>query len=90
MLTKGGIEAASRSLAVEYAKQGIRFNVIAPGIVDTPMHPKAAHGALAKRHPIERIAGVGEIADALFFFEDATFVTGEVLHVDGSAHARKW
>jgi len=88
--SKGGINTATKSLAIEYADRGIRFNAIGAGIIDTPMHKQEAHEALKNFHPIRRLGTVEEIVDALLFFEKATFVTGEVLHVDGGAHAGKW
>lgn len=90
ILIKGGIEAATRSLAIEYAHAGIRVNTVAPGIVDTPMHPSENHAFLAKLSPAGRIAKASEIADAILFLDGATFVSGEILHVDGGAHAGKW
>jgi NAD(P)-dependent dehydrogenase (short-subunit alcohol dehydrogenase family) len=90
ILTKGGLNAISRALAIEYAKEGVRVNVVSPGVVDTPMHPKEGHGFLATLHPIQRLASVAEVADAVLYLTDATFVTGEVLHVDGGAHAGRW
>jgi NAD(P)-dependent dehydrogenase (short-subunit alcohol dehydrogenase family) len=90
ILIKGGIEAATRSLAIEYAPQGIRVNTIAPGIVDTPMHPEANHPFLKGLSPAQRIATTEEVAEALLYLDGASFVSGEVLHVDGGAHAGKW
>lgn len=90
ILIKGGIEAASRSLAIEYAPVGVRVNTIAPGIVDTPMHPAANHAFLRGLSPAGRIAKASEVADAVLFLDGATFVSGEVLHLDGGAHAGKW
>lgn len=90
ILIKGGIEAATRSLAIEYASHGIRVNTIAPGIVDTPMHPKENHAFLQGLSPAGRIGTPLEIADAVLYLESATFVSGEVLHIDGGAHAGKW
>ncbi len=89
-LTKGGLNAVTRGLAIEYASSGIRFNAIAPGIVDTPMHNPEHHEALKALHPIHRLATVEEIVDAALFLVRAPFITGEVLHVDGGAHAGKW
>jgi len=88
--SKGGINAVTKSLAIEYADRGIRFNGIGAGIIDTPMHKPEAHEALKKLHPIHRLGTVPEIVDTLQFLEQATFVTGEVVHVDGGAHAGKW
>jgi NAD(P)-dependent dehydrogenase (short-subunit alcohol dehydrogenase family) len=89
-LTKGGLNAVTKELAIEYAGNGIRVNAIAPGIVDTPMHKPEHHDALKALHPIRRIATVEEIADAALFLVRASFITGEVIHVDGGAHAGKW
>jgi NAD(P)-dependent dehydrogenase (short-subunit alcohol dehydrogenase family) len=89
-LIKGGIEAATRSLAIEYAPAGIRVNTIAAGIIDTPMHAPATHAALRGMSPAGRIGTPAEIADAVLFLERATFVSGEILHLDGGAHAGKW
>ena len=90
ILTKGGLNAATRALAIEHAKDGVRFNAVAPGIVDTPMHAPALHGFLKTLHPIERLATVDEIVDAVLYLDKAGFVNGEVIHVDGGAHAGKW
>jgi NAD(P)-dependent dehydrogenase (short-subunit alcohol dehydrogenase family) len=89
-LTKGGLNSVTRGLAIEYAKKGIRVNAIAPGIVDTPMHKPEHHESLKGLHPIPRIATVQEIVDAALFLVRAPFITGEVLHIDGGAHAGKW
>lgn len=90
ILTKGGIEAATRSLAIEYAPRGIRVNTLAAGIIDTPMHPPENHEALKGLSPAKRLGSVREVADAVLFLEDATFVSGQILHLDGGAHAGKW
>lgn len=89
-LTKGGLNAVTKGLAMEYAKAGIRVNAIAPGIVDTPMHRADAHESLKQLHPIPRLGTVEEIVDAALFLTRAPFITGEVLHVDGGAHAGRW
>jgi NAD(P)-dependent dehydrogenase (short-subunit alcohol dehydrogenase family) len=89
-LTKGGLNAVTRGLAIEYAAEGIRVNAIAPGIVDTPMHQPENHESLKNLHPIRRLATVEEIVDAALFLQRGTFITGEVLHVDGGAQAGKW
>lgn len=90
ILTKGGLNAVTAALAIEYAHTGIRVNAIGAGIIDTPMHRPETHGFLKTLHPIQRIGKVSEIVDAVLYLTDATFVTGEVLHVDGGAHAGKW
>jgi NAD(P)-dependent dehydrogenase (short-subunit alcohol dehydrogenase family) len=89
-LTKGGLNAVTRSLAIEYADQGIRVNAVAPGTIKTPMHLPETHEFLAGLHPLKRMGEVQEIVDAVLYLESAGFVTGEVLHVDGGAHAGKW
>ena len=86
-LTKGGLDAVTRSLAIEYADKGIRVNAVSPGIIKTPMHPKETHDFLAKLHPMQRLGEVREIVDAVLYLDNAAFVTGEVLHVDGGQHA---
>jgi NAD(P)-dependent dehydrogenase (short-subunit alcohol dehydrogenase family) len=90
MITKGGLEAATRGLAMEYAKQGIRVNAVAPGIVDTPMHEDHDKDALRKLQPMGKISSVKDIVDAIVFLTEANQVTGQVLHVDGGAHVGKW
>jgi NAD(P)-dependent dehydrogenase (short-subunit alcohol dehydrogenase family) len=89
-LTKGGLDAVTRSLAIEYADKGIRVNAVAPGVIKTPMHAPATHAALAGLHPLGRMGEVREIVEAILYLESATFVTGETLHVDGGAHAGHW
>jgi NAD(P)-dependent dehydrogenase (short-subunit alcohol dehydrogenase family) len=89
-ITKGGLNAVTRGLAIEYAAKGIRVNAIAPGIVDTPMHRPEDHEFLKGLHPIPRLATVQEIVDAALFLVRAPFITGEILHVDGGAHAGRW
>jgi NAD(P)-dependent dehydrogenase (short-subunit alcohol dehydrogenase family) len=86
-LTKGGINAATRSLAIEYATRGIRVNAVSPGVIKTPMHPEATHGFLAALHPLGRMGEMSDIVDAVLYLEDAPFVTGEILHVDGGQSA---
>jgi NAD(P)-dependent dehydrogenase (short-subunit alcohol dehydrogenase family) len=90
VLIKGGIEAATRALAIEYAPQGIRVNTVSAGIIDTPMHQKESHASLAGLSPAGRIGTVQEMTDAVNYLESAPFVSGEILHVDGGAHAGKW
>jgi NAD(P)-dependent dehydrogenase (short-subunit alcohol dehydrogenase family) len=86
-LTKGGLDAATRSLAIEYAKHGIRVNAVAPGVIKTPMHPVETHLALGGMHPLGRMGEIADIVDAILYLESATFVTGETLHVDGGQSA---
>lgn len=90
VLTKGGLNAVAAALAIEYASEGIRINAIGAGVVDTPMHKPETHEFLKSLHPIRRIGTVAEIVDAVLYLTEAAFVTGEVLHVDGGAHAGKW
>jgi NAD(P)-dependent dehydrogenase (short-subunit alcohol dehydrogenase family) len=90
MITKGGLEAVTRSLAMEYAKRGIRVNAVAPGIVDTPMHANGLRDFLKTLQPMGQISSVRNIVDAIVYLTEASRVTGEVLHVDGGAHAGKW
>jgi len=86
-LTKGGLNAATKSLAIEYAKKGIRVNAVAPGVMKTPMHAPQTHEFLAKLHPVGRMGEIRDIVDAVLFLENASFVTGEILHVDGGQSA---
>jgi NAD(P)-dependent dehydrogenase (short-subunit alcohol dehydrogenase family) len=86
-LTKGGLSAATKSLAIEYAKVGIRVNAVSPGVIKTPMHPVETHAQLAQLHPLGRMGEISEIVDAILFLESANFVTGETIHVDGGQSA---
>lgn len=86
-LTKGGLNAATKSLAIEYAKRGVRVNAVAPGVVKTPMHPAATHAALASLHPVGRMGEISDVVEAILYLESAGFVTGEILHVDGGQSA---
>ena len=86
-LTKGGLNAVTRSLAIEYAASGIRVNTVAPGIIRTPMHAEETHDALAALHPVGRMGDIGDIVEAIVYLETAEFVTGEILHVDGGQSA---
>lgn len=90
ILIKGGIEAATKALAIEYAPQHIRINTVAAGSIDTPMHPEQNHPFLRGLSPAQRLGSVEEITAAVLYLESAAFVSGEVLHVDGGAHAGKW
>jgi NAD(P)-dependent dehydrogenase (short-subunit alcohol dehydrogenase family) len=90
MITKGGLEAVTLTLASEYAKDHIRFNAVAPGIVDTPMHKDDPQEFLKTLSPMGTISDSKEIADAVVFLAESRNVTGEVLHVDGGAHVGKW
>jgi NAD(P)-dependent dehydrogenase (short-subunit alcohol dehydrogenase family) len=90
MMTKGGLEAVTRSLAMEYVKQGIRVNAVAPGIVDTPMHRDDPKDFLKTLQPMGQISDVKDIVAAIVYLTEAGQVTGEVLHVDGGAHVGKW
>jgi NAD(P)-dependent dehydrogenase (short-subunit alcohol dehydrogenase family) len=89
-LTKGGLDAVTRSLAIEYAGKGIRVNAVSPGIIKTPMHAPETHDFLATLHPMGRMGAIEEIVEAVLYLETAGFVTGETLHVDGGAHAGQW
>jgi NAD(P)-dependent dehydrogenase (short-subunit alcohol dehydrogenase family) len=89
-LTKGGLDAVTRSLAIEYAGRGIRVNAVSPGLIMTPMHPAESQDFFARLHPLGRMGEVREVVDAVLYLEAATFVTGEVLHVDGGQHAGRW
>jgi NAD(P)-dependent dehydrogenase (short-subunit alcohol dehydrogenase family) len=90
MITKGGLNAVTRSLAIEYARKGIRFNAVAPGVVNTPMHANDPHDQLKTLQPMGGMAEVKDIVDAVLYLADAGQVSGEVLHVDGAAHAGRW
>ena len=90
MMTKGGLEAVTLSLAMEYAKQGIRVNAVAPGIVDTPMHKDNPKDVLKTLQPMGGISSIKDIVNAIMYLTEASQVTGEVLHVDGGSHVGKW
>lgn len=90
MITKGGLEAVVRSLASEYAKEHIRFNAVAPGPVDTPLHKNSPKDFLKTLSPMGVISDVSDIVDAVVYLTEARHVTGEVLHVDGGAHSSRW
>jgi NAD(P)-dependent dehydrogenase (short-subunit alcohol dehydrogenase family) len=86
-LTKGGINSATKALAIEYAAKGVRVNAVSPGVIKTPMHPAETHEFLAGLHPMKRMGEVRDIVDAVLYLESAGFVTGEILHVDGGQSA---
>jgi NAD(P)-dependent dehydrogenase (short-subunit alcohol dehydrogenase family) len=90
MITKGGLEAITRSLAMEYVKQKIRFNAVAPGVVNTPMHANDSKEFLESLSPMGEISDIADIVDAIVYLTEARHVTGEVLHVDAGAHNGKW
>jgi NAD(P)-dependent dehydrogenase (short-subunit alcohol dehydrogenase family) len=90
MITKGGLNTVIRSLAIEYAKEGIRFNAVAPGVVDTPLHKDDPKDHLGTLQPMGKFASVKDIVDAVLYLAEAGQVTGEVLHVDGGAHVGRW
>jgi NAD(P)-dependent dehydrogenase (short-subunit alcohol dehydrogenase family) len=86
-LTKGGLVAATRSLAIEYASHGVRVNAVSLGVIQTPANDPASYQDLAALHPLGRVGEVGDVVDAILYLERATFVTGETLHVDGGQAA---
>jgi NAD(P)-dependent dehydrogenase (short-subunit alcohol dehydrogenase family) len=86
-ITKGGVSALTKSLAIEFAKRGVRVNAVAPGIVKTPLHAAATYEGLAKLVPQGRLGEVKDIVEAVLYLESASFVTGEILHVDGGSAA---
>jgi NAD(P)-dependent dehydrogenase (short-subunit alcohol dehydrogenase family) len=86
-LTKGGLNAVTKALAIEYAGRGIRSNAVALGVIRTPMHDPSSYDALAELHPLGRLGEIDDIVDAVLYLENAPFVTGEILHVDGGQSA---
>ena len=90
MITKGGLDAVTLSLASEYAKSNIRFNAVAPGVVDTPLHKNTPRDFMRSLSPMGTISEAKDIAEAVVYLAEARHVTGEVLHVDGGAHAGRW
>lgn len=82
-LTKGGIAAATRSLAIEFASRGIRVNAVSPGVIQTPMYDPATYAAAAVRHPLGRVGQISDIVDGILFLESSPFITGETIHIDG-------
>ncbi|MBV8466111.1 MAG: SDR family oxidoreductase [Burkholderiales bacterium] len=89
-VTKGGLNAATKSLAIEYASRNIRVNAVAPGIIKTPMHAPETHAMLAGLHPLGRMGEISDIVNAVLFLEQSSFITGEILHVDGGQAAGHW
>jgi NAD(P)-dependent dehydrogenase (short-subunit alcohol dehydrogenase family) len=90
MITKGGLEAMTRNLASEYSKEHIRFNAVAPGVVDTPLHKDNPKDFLKTLSPMGTISAAEDIASAVVYLTESRHITGEVLHVDGGAHNGKW
>jgi NAD(P)-dependent dehydrogenase (short-subunit alcohol dehydrogenase family) len=88
MITKGGLNSATQNLAIEYAKDGIRFNAVAPGVVDTPMHRIDPNDSTLQ--PTMKKATVKDVVDAVLYLAQAGHVSGEILHVDGATPARRW
>jgi NAD(P)-dependent dehydrogenase (short-subunit alcohol dehydrogenase family) len=86
-LTKGGLVAATRSLAIEYASRGIRANAVSLGVIETPLNPPEAYSALAKLHPLGRVGQVSDVVAGILYLESSPFVTGEILHIDGGQSA---
>jgi len=86
-LTKGGLQSATKSLAIEFATRGVRVNAVSPGIIQTPMHAPESYDALAGLHPVGRMGAISDIVDGVLYLENAPFVTGEILHVDGGQSA---
>jgi NAD(P)-dependent dehydrogenase (short-subunit alcohol dehydrogenase family) len=89
-LTKGGLNAVTKELAIEFAKSGVRVNAVSPGIIKTPMNPPETHATLAGLHPVGRMGEIRDIVEAVLYLETASFVTGEILHVDGGQSAGRW
>jgi len=90
MMTKGGLNSAIQNLPVEYANDGIRFNAVAPGQTDTPLHENDPKDSLKTSQPIRKVGTVKDIVDAVLYLAQADHVSGEILHVDGAAPARRW
>jgi len=90
VMAKGSLNAVTRALAMEYVKEGIRVNTVALGVIKTPMHKPESYESLKGLHPMGRMGEIKEVVDAVLFLTDATFTTGEILHVDGGAHVGRW
>ena len=86
-LTKGGLAAVTRSLAIEYASRGVRVNAVSLGVIKTPIHDPASYEGMASLQPLGRLGEVGDVVDGILYLERATFVTGEILHIDGGQAA---
>ena len=86
-LTKGGLDAVTRALAIEYASRGIRVNAVSPGVIKDPRYDDAAYEGLAELHPLGRLGKASDVIDAILYLDSAQFVTGEILHVDGGQAA---
>jgi NAD(P)-dependent dehydrogenase (short-subunit alcohol dehydrogenase family) len=86
-LTKGGVDSATKSLAIEYASRGIRVNAVSPGVIQKPMNAPETDDALAALHPVGRLGQVSDIVEGIFFLESSPFITGEILHLDGGQSA---
>ena len=90
MITKGGLDTVTKHLAMEYAKDGIRFNAVAPGVVDTPLHKNDPKEVLQTLNPMGVVSSIQDIVDAVMYLTDAATVTGNTLYVDGGAHFGRW
>jgi NAD(P)-dependent dehydrogenase (short-subunit alcohol dehydrogenase family) len=86
-LTKGGVNSATKSLAIEFADKGVRVNAVSPGVIKTPMHAPETHAFLAGLHPVNQLGEIRDVVEAVLYLESAGFVTGEILHVDGGQSA---
>jgi len=90
MITKGGLETVTQHLAMEYSKDGIRVNAVAPGVVDTPLHKETPRDVMQSLSPMGRVSTVKDITDAVMYLTDAATVTGQIIYVDGGAHFGRW
>ncbi|MGA2210956.1 MAG: SDR family oxidoreductase [Acidimicrobiales bacterium] len=86
-LTKGGLAAVTRSLAIEYASRGLRFNAVALGVIENPVYDPASYEGLAQLHPLGRVGQISDVVEGILYLEEASFVTGVVLHIDGGQSA---
>ncbi len=89
-LTKGGLNSVTQELAIEFATSGIRVNAVSPGVIKTPMHAPETHATMSALHPVGRMGEIADIVNAVLYLENASFVTGEILHVDGGQNAGRW